>query len=144
MRQESAPIIFRRELGKSLIFHLIEIASRFCSEPDFLETNLQDGYLTRAPDKTFHNRALCAVVIPDSQVNRGLCSNRAIGVFWPRFPATSLSLCAAFSPARRSNFWGCLSQKATLRQTWQKSVFTRTQLTRRFNIFALVLTLRRG
>jgi hypothetical protein len=144
MRRQPATITFRRESGKLLISPPIEIVSRFYSKADSWGINLQDEHPTRAPDKAFHNPALCAVAIPGLPVNRGLCSNLAIGALRPRPPATSLSLCAAFSPARRSNFLGCPSQKATLRQTRQKSVFTRTQLTRRFNIFDLVLTLMRG
>ncbi len=138
MRQEPIIIIFQRELEKLPTFPLIGTVSRFCLEADFWGTNLQDGHPTREPDKAFRNPALCGAAIQGLPASRGLCSSRVIGVLLPRLPATSLSLCAAFSPARRSNSLGCPSPGRTLMQIRLKSVFTRTQPRRRFNKFPLV------
>jgi hypothetical protein len=140
MRQKPTKIIFRHESGKSPIFQPIEIASRLYLEADFWGINLQVGHPTRERDKAFRNPALCVVAIPNSQANHGLCSSRAIVVSQPKLPATNPFLCAAFLPASQSNSLECPSRSATLRQKRQKSVFTRTQLTQRFYIFALAIS----
>jgi hypothetical protein len=46
---------------------------------------------------------------------------------WPRLPATSLSFCATFSPANRSNSCEALSPLATVAMAPGKAVFTYTQ-----------------
>jgi hypothetical protein len=132
------PIIVRRELEKSPICRRIGIESRFCSTANFWETNLRGEHPRREPDKAFHNPALCVAVIRGWPMNPGLCSSRAVEALRPKLPATSLFLCAVFSPAPRSSSLERPSQPTTLMKSRCKSVFTLTQPSHRFHFFALV------
>ena len=136
MKQRTTAIV-RHAWGKSPACRQIGIASRFCSTANFWETSLRPGHPAREPDKAFHNPALCAAAIPDWPANHGLCSNRAVEVSWQKFPATSLSLCAVFSPANRSNSLECPSRSLTVAQMRGQSVFTQTQMTLRFCFLVL-------
>jgi len=127
-------------LGKWPIFHQIGIASRLYPGANSWGINLRAGLPKRGPDKAFHSPAPCAAAIQDLRENHGLYSSRAVAVWLPELPATSLFLCAVFSPASRSNSLELASLKAILGQTRMESVFTRTQLSHGINIFALELS----
>lgn len=139
MKECSATTIVRREWGKSPVFRRIEIARRFCSTAVSGETNPQAGHPGHAPDKPFRNRALCGAAIPDSPMNRDLCSSRAVAVSWPELPATNPFSRAVFSPAGRSNSLECPSRTATVACQWSKSVFTLTQTDLKMSNFPLAV-----
>lgn len=127
VKKRSTTIIARHGWGRPPASRRIGTARRFCSTPVSEGTNPQLGRPRRAPDKAFHNRALCAAAIPDSPASRGLCSSRAVAVSWPELPATSPFLHAVFSPAGQSDSLECPSRTATVACLWLKYVFTLTQ-----------------
>jgi hypothetical protein len=114
-------------LEKLPAFDRIEIALQFCSVADFWETNHQDESPGRGPDKAFRNPAPAAAVIPGSPANPGLCSSRAVEVWWPELPATSPSFCAICAPAGRSSSLEAMSPLATIKGAREITVFTYTQ-----------------
>jgi len=138
MKRHRPTITFQPALEKLPAFGRLGTVRQFCQAADFWGTGLPSGRPGRGRNKAFHNPAHAAAVIPDWPANPGLYSSRAVGVSWRKTPETSPFLCAIFSPAGRSNSFGALSPLATVTCAARKSVFTRTQLTPRFNIFALV------
>ena len=137
MKQNLRHIIFRHGSEKSPVCQPIEIAPRFYLTADSSEINHQGESPRHEPNRTFRNPALCAAVIRDWPGNPGLCSSRAVEVWWPELPATSPFLCATSSPAGRSNSWGCPSRPTTVMRTHRKCVFTQTQMTQKCHIFPL-------
>lgn len=105
----------------------IETAGRFCLEGDFWGTNLRAGHPKLAPDKAFHNPAPCAAAIPSSPTNPGLCSSRAVGASWPKFPATIPFFCAISAPASRPDSLRAFSPLTTVTRSLGKAVFTCTR-----------------
>ena len=129
-------IIFRPASGKLPTFVPLGIVRRSCSSEGFWETDHLNEFPGRAPSRAFRNPAHAGAAIRDWPASRGLCSSRAIEVLWQELPATSLSSCAIFAPADRSNFWGCPSLPVTVTPTNQKPVFTQTQMRHAIVTFA--------
>jgi hypothetical protein len=138
------PIIVPHGLGKSPTCRQLGTERRSCLVADSLGTNLRGGHPGHEQNKAFHNRALCAVAIPNWQESRGLCSNRAIEVSRQEHPETSLFLDDAFSLARQSNSLERPSQRTTLINSGRKHVFTLTQSEQRFFVFALAFNDQKG
>ena len=126
--KHQATTIVRPWWGKLPACRQIEIASRFCSSANFLETSLRAGHPEHGRDKAFHSPAPVGVAVPDLPASPGLCSIRAVEVLWRMFPATSLFLCAISSPADRSDSFGNSSPTPRLTRRRGKSVFTLTQV----------------
>jgi hypothetical protein len=127
MKQHRQTAIAPLGLERLPAFGRIEIASRFCSMAERLGTILQGGHPEHGTDKAFRNPAPGAAAIPGSPANPGLCSSRAVGVWWPELPATSPSFCAIFAPASRSSSLAALSPLATVTEMRENAVFTYTQ-----------------
>lgn len=125
--------------GKSRVFDLIEIEDRFCLTAGSWGINLQGERSARERGKAFRNRAPVAAAIPNWRANPGLYSSRAVGVLWPRHPATSPFSCAISLPASRPNSLMALSPAVTVMASGRKSVFTYTQKEKFVQVLTCVL-----
>jgi hypothetical protein len=139
MKKLPVTFIVRRALGKWPVFCRFGIARQFWPSAGFWETGLPCERPGRGRNKAFRNPAPCTAVIPGWRASPGLCSSRAVEVSWPWFLATSHSCFAIYSPAGRSNSLKVLLLMAAVAVRREIAMsLTQTQLTRRFNGFALV------